>query len=372
MSFVFATPEFLDAAAAELSNIGSTIHRANAAAVAATTTVAAAGTDEVSSAIAALFGSHAKEYQAISAQVASFHDRFVQNMRAGTGLYANAEAVNAAAAAQQQLLDAINAPAQLLTGRPLVGNGADGKAPGQAGGDGGWLWGNGGNGAAGAAGQAGGRGGNSGLIGNGGRGGQGGAGAVGQAGGAPQAGGAGGAGGNAWLYGNGGSGGAGGLGGDGGYTFKPIDGGAAGIGGDGGQGGLDRRRRRGGIGGGGGGANNAYPGSISGTGGHGGRGGHGGDSGLIGLGGAGGAGGIGGDGQHTFGEQFWAPGWRGCRGRMAAPQGGPGSSRWWDRWSGGSRRRRRAYAIRQSGRCGRKRWCRPARAGCWVPAGRRN
>ncbi|TKZ12128.1 hypothetical protein B7493_19210, partial [Mycobacterium tuberculosis variant bovis] len=50
----------------------------------------------------------------------------------------------------QTALDAINSPVQTLTGRPLIGNGANGVAgTGQNGGDGGWLYGNGGNGGSG-------------------------------------------------------------------------------------------------------------------------------------------------------------------------------------------------------------------------------
>ncbi|WP_343286442.1 PGRS repeat-containing protein, partial [Mycobacterium tuberculosis] len=81
--------------------------------------------------------------------------------------YAVAEA--ASATPLQNVLDAINAPVQSLTGRPLIGDGANGiDGTGQAGGNGGWLWGNGGNGGSGAPGQAGGAGGAAGLIGNGG------------------------------------------------------------------------------------------------------------------------------------------------------------------------------------------------------------
>ncbi|MEQ0801872.1 PE family protein [Mycobacterium tuberculosis] len=46
------------------------------AAAAATTQVLAAAQDEVSTAIAALFGSHGQHYQAISAQVAAYQQRF--------------------------------------------------------------------------------------------------------------------------------------------------------------------------------------------------------------------------------------------------------------------------------------------------------
>ncbi len=67
MSFVIAAPQLVTAAAVVLANIGSTIDSANAAAAAPTTAVVAAGADEVSAAIAALFGKHAQGYQALSA-----------------------------------------------------------------------------------------------------------------------------------------------------------------------------------------------------------------------------------------------------------------------------------------------------------------
>lgn len=136
MSFVIAVPEFLSAAATDLANLGSTISAANAAASIPTTGVLAAGADDVSAAIAALFGAHAQAYQTISAQAATFHAQFVQTLSAGAGAYANAEAANV----QQSLLNAINAPTQALLGRPLIGDGADGTAPGQNGGAGGLAW----------------------------------------------------------------------------------------------------------------------------------------------------------------------------------------------------------------------------------------
>lgn len=189
MSFVIAAPEVMAAAATDLANIGSSISAASAAAAGPTMGILAAGADEVSVAISALFGSHAQGYQTLSAQLAAYHNQFVRALNAGAGSYASAEAANV----QQTLLNAINAPTQTLLGRPLIGNGADG-GPGQNGGPGGLLYGNGGNGGAGdTANPNGGNGGSAGLIGNGG------------AGGAGAATGAGGAGGNGgWLYGNGG------------------------------------------------------------------------------------------------------------------------------------------------------------------------
>lgn len=51
MSYVVAAPEFLVSAASDLSDIGSSLTTAHAAAAGRTTTVLAAGTDEVSAAV---------------------------------------------------------------------------------------------------------------------------------------------------------------------------------------------------------------------------------------------------------------------------------------------------------------------------------
>lgn len=133
MSFVLIAPEFVTAAAGDLTNLGSSISAANASAASATTQVLAAGADEVSARIAALFGGFGLEYQAISAQVAAYHQRFVQALSTGAGAYASAEA----AAAEQIVLGVINAPTQALLGRPLIGDGANATTPGGTGGHGG-------------------------------------------------------------------------------------------------------------------------------------------------------------------------------------------------------------------------------------------
>ncbi len=145
MSFVIAQPEMIAAAAGELASIRSAINAANAAAAAQTTGVMSAAADEVSTAVAALFSSHAQAYQAASAQAAAFHAQVVRTLTVDAGAYASAEAANAG----PNMLAAVNAPAQALLGRPLIGNGANGApGTGQAGGDGGLLFGNGGNGGA--------------------------------------------------------------------------------------------------------------------------------------------------------------------------------------------------------------------------------
>ncbi|QEX89627.1 hypothetical protein F6W99_00401 [Mycobacterium tuberculosis] len=85
MSFVVAAPEVVVAAASDLAGIGSAIGAANAAAAVPTMGVLAAGADEVSAAVADLFGAHAQAYQALSAQAALFHEQFVHAMTAGAG-----------------------------------------------------------------------------------------------------------------------------------------------------------------------------------------------------------------------------------------------------------------------------------------------
>src|SRR5262245_33123112 len=148
MSYVIAAPEFVSATATRLAGIGAAIGEANAAAAAPTTAVLAAGADEISAAVAALYSGHAEAYHALGPQAAAFHARFVAALDSGAVAYAAAESANAAPLTlEQQLLNAINAPTQVLLGRPLIGNGADGTTPGQPGGAGGILYGNGGNGA---------------------------------------------------------------------------------------------------------------------------------------------------------------------------------------------------------------------------------
>ncbi len=85
MSFLIAAPEALAAAAADLGNIGSLVREANAAAVGPTSGVLAAGTDEVSAAIAPVFARYAQQYQAIGVQASVFNDRFAQVLSAGAG-----------------------------------------------------------------------------------------------------------------------------------------------------------------------------------------------------------------------------------------------------------------------------------------------
>jgi hypothetical protein len=214
VSLLVVAPELLASAASDLENIGSAVNAAHAAAAVSTTGLAAAGADEISAAVAALFAGYGHEFQALSAQASGFHQQFVQALTSGAGSYLAAEAANASPlqAVQQDLLGVVNAPTEALLGRALIGNGTGGTAASPNGGAGGLLYGNGGTGYSQmTSGPAGGAGGAAGLIGNGGNGGT---------GGANKNGGAGGHGG--WLFGNGGTGGQAGTG----------TGGQGGIGGD--------------------------------------------------------------------------------------------------------------------------------------------
>jgi hypothetical protein len=95
MSYVIAAPEMMTSAATDLATIGSDLSAAHTAAAAQTTGMLAAAEDEVSAAIASLFSSHGTAFQALSAQAATFHSKFVQALNAAARAYASTEAANA-------------------------------------------------------------------------------------------------------------------------------------------------------------------------------------------------------------------------------------------------------------------------------------
>ena len=178
MSFLLVAPEILDSAAADVSQIGSALGADNLAAALPTTQLTAAAADEVSTAIAAVFGAHAKEYQTAATLAATYHEQFVRELNAAATTYASTEAsinttlqevvtaVNAVASNGFQTLvygpihavgeawinspigqaldPIINAPTEALLGRALIGNGAPGTATAPNGGAGGLLFGDGG------------------------------------------------------------------------------------------------------------------------------------------------------------------------------------------------------------------------------------
>ncbi len=120
MSFLVVAPEWVESATADLANIRSALDTAHLAAAAPTTGIAAAGADEVSAAVAALFGGFGQEFQALSAQASRFHAQFVQALSTAGGSYLAAEAANASPlqTIEQSLLGAISTPAA-AAGSPL-------------------------------------------------------------------------------------------------------------------------------------------------------------------------------------------------------------------------------------------------------------
>lgn len=92
MSSVLVVPDMLETATADAAKIGSAVRAANLAAVIPTTAIQAAASDEVSTAIAALFGAHAQQYQAAAAQAETWHRQFVRTLSAAAASYAGTEA----------------------------------------------------------------------------------------------------------------------------------------------------------------------------------------------------------------------------------------------------------------------------------------
>jgi PE family len=97
MSFVSIVPEMLSTAADNLQSVGSRIQAQNTAAMAPTTGLTPAASDEVSALTAMQFVAHGDAYQTVSAQAASIHQMFVTMLAAGAGSYACTEAANAVA-----------------------------------------------------------------------------------------------------------------------------------------------------------------------------------------------------------------------------------------------------------------------------------
>jgi type IV secretory pathway VirJ component len=95
MSSLMVAPEAVSQAAGQLGTIGSELNAAHVTAAPPTTGVLAPAADEVSAAITALMGTHAQQFQAVSAQMATFHNQFVGLVKSGAGAYVSSEATNA-------------------------------------------------------------------------------------------------------------------------------------------------------------------------------------------------------------------------------------------------------------------------------------
>jgi len=126
MSFVIS-PDLVTAAAENLAAIRSSLGEAAAAAAAPTSSLAAAGADEVSAAIAKMFGTYGREFQALEAQATAFHAEFVSLLNGSGAAYLATELANA----QQGLQSAVTSSAAAAPSDPLGGllGGGGGGAP---------------------------------------------------------------------------------------------------------------------------------------------------------------------------------------------------------------------------------------------------
>ncbi|OBK54185.1 PE family protein [Mycobacterium gordonae] len=97
MSFLLAEPQAMVAAATDIEGIGATLSAASAAAAVPTSNVLAAAGDEVSAAIANLFGTFGLEYQDVVTQFEAFHNEFQRTLAAAGSAYVQAEAAAATA-----------------------------------------------------------------------------------------------------------------------------------------------------------------------------------------------------------------------------------------------------------------------------------
>jgi len=109
MSFVIAAPEVVQSAAQDLAGIGSSLAEASATVSGPTTGILAAAQDEVSAAIASMFGNFGQQFQTVSSQAQAFHGQFVNLVNASAGAYVSAEVANV----QQTLLGELSAPGAL-------------------------------------------------------------------------------------------------------------------------------------------------------------------------------------------------------------------------------------------------------------------
>lgn len=97
MSVLSVAPELVSAAVGDLSGIGSAISEANLVAAAPTLGVVAPAADSVSAELAALFGTHAQTYRAVSSQADVFHQKFVATLSHSSTAYSQAEVESASA-----------------------------------------------------------------------------------------------------------------------------------------------------------------------------------------------------------------------------------------------------------------------------------
>ena len=112
MSYVITEPDVVKGAAQDLAGIRASLADAAATVSGPTTGIVAAGQDEVSIAIASLFGNAGRQFQVLNAQAQAFHAEFESLLGAGAAAYVSAEAANVAQIAGGGQVAAAALPAQ--------------------------------------------------------------------------------------------------------------------------------------------------------------------------------------------------------------------------------------------------------------------
>ena len=82
MTYLLTEPQTLAWVATDIEELGSAITAANTAAASPISGLAPAAADEVSDAIAKLFGAYGRQYQAVATRAAAFHTNFTDALAA--------------------------------------------------------------------------------------------------------------------------------------------------------------------------------------------------------------------------------------------------------------------------------------------------
>jgi hypothetical protein len=130
MEYLVTAPEMLASTAADVEEIGSALANASANAAGPTTGLVAAAEDEVSQAIAKLFGGYGQQYHAVLTQAAVFQNEFTEALAAARNAYAQAEATNAALlnGGTSNALNALGARIQTLLERTPIASASGGTS----------------------------------------------------------------------------------------------------------------------------------------------------------------------------------------------------------------------------------------------------
>jgi hypothetical protein len=135
-SYVMAAPEAFAVASGDLTGLEEAIEGTAAAAAPSTTVIVAAAGDDVSEAIASLFGGYGQEFQTLTARATLFQGQFVRALSAAAAAYAAAETANVSplqTLERQAESLGVFSPIERLLGHPLFGNGTGTAGTGQPG-----------------------------------------------------------------------------------------------------------------------------------------------------------------------------------------------------------------------------------------------